>query len=97
MQAVLFTTNPEDCNVCAEAVKNFKKVFADELKTEEAAIVYIDKDEGAQEFWATHQLPLAPVVVITTDDGKVLDRWETGEIPEFEETKAPEPAAAVAA
>ncbi len=83
MQVILFSTDPKECGVCSEAEKKFKQVFAEELKSEEAAIVRIDESEKAQEIWATHGLPLAPVVVITTDEGKVLDSWETGEIPEF--------------
>ncbi|MDD4986054.1 MAG: hypothetical protein PHQ43_09735 [Dehalococcoidales bacterium] len=82
MQAILFTGNGEDCNLCAEAEKKFKELYAEELKNDEATIANMDKDEGAYEFWATHGLPLAPVVVIATDSGKIIDQWETGEIPE---------------
>lgn len=94
MQVILFSTDPKDCGVCAEAEKKFKQIFAEELKTEEAAIVRIDDNETAQEIWATNGLPLAPVVVITTDEGKVLDQWETGEIPEFNTVTVDEPAPA---
>ena len=33
----------------------------------------MDEDEGAYEFWATHELPTAPVIVVTTDGGKLVD------------------------
>lgn len=89
MQAILFTGSKEDCNLCAEAEKEFKKRFAEEIKNDEAIIANMDEDDGAYQFWATHGLPLAPVVVITTDSGKVIAQWETGELPE--DPNAPEP------
>ena len=85
MQAILFVS--EDCDLCKEAEKKFKEVFAEELKNDEAVIMNVDKDEGGMEFWATHQLPNGPVVVITTDSGKVVDSWDTGEIPDLNDPK----------
>lgn len=43
----------------------------------------MDEDEGAYKFWATNELPLAPVIVVTTDTGKLvttLDPLEPAEL-----------------
>lgn len=90
MQAILFVGNKEDCNLCAEAEKEFKKRFAEEIKNDEAMVANMDEDEGALEFWATHGLPLAPCVVVTTESGKVVAQFETGELPELDEPALPE-------
>lgn len=85
MQVILFVGNGEDCDLCAQAEKEFRQRFKEEIKNDEAVIANMDEDEGAYEFWATHGLPLAPCVVITTESGKVVDQWDTGELPPAEE------------
>lgn len=62
-----------DCPPCQEDEATFKQVFKDEIKSGEAEIVNLSEDEDALAFWAEHDLPVTPVVIITTDKGKVID------------------------
>lgn len=62
-----------DCKPCEEDAATFKQVFSEELKSGEAEIVNLSEDEDALAFWAEHDLPVTPVVVVTTDKGKVID------------------------
>jgi hypothetical protein len=71
MNFILLTSN--DCSICEEDEKTFKQVFKDELKSGEAEITNLSEDEEALQFWAEHDLPVTPVVIMTTDTGKVID------------------------
>lgn len=62
-----------DCPPCQEDEATFKQVFKDEIKSGEAEIVNLSEDEDALAFWAEHDLPVTPVVIMTTDKGKVID------------------------
>lgn len=81
MANIILMTSSE-CPPCKEAEAVFRERWAEEIASGEAIVSNIDEDEGAQEFWATHELPLAPVIVVTTDTGKlvtILDPMETTE------------------
>lgn len=80
--AKLILLTSEDCPPCLEAEAVFRQRWTEEIASEEAIVSDIDKDEGAQEFWAVNELPTCPVLVVTTDGGKlitVLDPMETEE------------------
>ena len=80
MNLTLLIGNAEDCPPCKEAEAVFRERWAEEIASGEAIVTNMDEDEGAYEFWATHELPLAPVIVVTTDSGKLittLDPMET--------------------
>lgn len=81
MASIILITSSE-CPPCVEAEAVFRERWAEEIASGEAIVSNIDEDEGAQEFWATHELPLAPVIVVTTDTGKlvtILDPMESTE------------------
>ena len=80
MKLVLLTS--EDCNICEDAEKQFTKRFWRELDNGEAKIVNLDQDEKAQELWMTHDLPLAPIVILVTDDNKVISHIEPKDLVE---------------
>lgn len=80
MKLILLTTDKEDCNLCEEAEKQFKKAFWRELDSGEAKIVNLDNDEEAQELWIENDLPLAPIVILVTDKNKVVSHIETKDI-----------------
>lgn len=71
-----------DCGICHEVEEAFKKHYKEELDSGEASIVNLDEDEGAYEFWATHELPLAPVMVVTTDGGKLITILDSEDLKE---------------
>jgi len=82
VKLTLLTGNAEDCSPCSEAEAVFRERFAEEIASGEAIVANMDEDEGAYEFWATHELPLAPVIVVKTDTGKlitILDPLESTE------------------
>lgn len=79
---ILMTGNAEDCPPCKEAEAVFRERWAEEIASGEAIVANMDEDDGAYEFWATHELPNAPVIVVTTDTGKlvtILDPLESAE------------------
>lgn len=63
----------DDCPPCQEDEATFKNVFKDELKSGEAEIANLSQDDDALAFWAEHELPVTPIVIVTTDTGKVID------------------------
>jgi len=92
MKLILLTG--EDCPPCEDDEKQFKKVFWRELDNGEAKIVNLDQDEEAQEMWMNNDLPLAPIVILTTDSGKIISHIETKDI--IEGVKEASPVAATA-
>mgnify|MGYP001590471202 CR=1 FL=1 len=78
MKLILLTS--DDCDICSDAEKQFKKAFWRELDSGEAKIVNLDQDEQAQELWIENDLPLAPIVVLVTDTNKVVSHIETSDI-----------------
>ena len=91
MKLILLTG--EDCGPCEDAEKGFKKAFWRELDTGEAKIVNLDQDEDAQEMFIENDLPLAPIVILTTDAGKVLSHIEPKDIVDSVTKASPAPAA----
>ena len=87
MKLILLTG--DECPPCEEAVKQFKKKFWRELDNGEAKIVNLDEDEAAQEVWMENDLPLAPIVILTTNDGKVISHIETKDLLEGVEEASP--------
>ena len=74
MKLILLTS--EDCDICLEAEEKFKKDFWQEIDRGEAKIVNLDQDAEAQETFITHDLPLAPIVLLVTDKGKLVSHIE---------------------
>ena len=70
MNLVLFTGN--ECPVCHEAEEAFKKRYKEELDRGEADIVNLDEEEDAQQFWMENDLPLAPTMVVVSDQKKLI-------------------------
>jgi hypothetical protein len=72
MELILFSG--DDCSQCHEAEEAFKKKYKKELATGEAVIYNLDDGENAaaQRFWMTHDLPLAPVIAVVTEDEKLI-------------------------
>ncbi|MBA7469513.1 hypothetical protein ES705_26274 [subsurface metagenome] len=70
MNLVLFTGN--DCEPCAKVEEAFKKRFKQELDSGEADIVNLDEEEDAQQFWMENELPLAPTMVVVSDQKKLV-------------------------
>lgn len=78
MILTLFTG--DSCPPCQEVEEAFKKRYKEEIGSGEADIVNLDENEAAQEFWVTHELPLSPVMVVTTDSGKLISVIEAEEL-----------------
>ena len=70
MNLVLFTGN--ECPVCHEIEEAFKERFKEELDSGEADIVNLDEDEESQQFWIENELPLAPTMVVVSDQKKLV-------------------------
>ena len=70
MNLVLFTGN--DCEVCHEVEEAFKKRYKEELDSGEADIVNLDEDEESQQFWMENELPLAPTMIVVSDEKKLI-------------------------
>jgi len=85
----LLIGNAEDCPPCKEAEAVFRERWAEEIASGEAIVTNMDEDEGAYEFWATHELPLAPVIVVTTDGGKLVDILDPMDITEEQKKASP--------
>lgn len=94
--AKLVLFSGKDCSICEEADKKFKKKFKDELTTGEAAIIVLDDDPDALEWWAENGLPVAPTVVLVSDSQKCLIVLDTDEVLEEEEAMPAIPDAAKA-
>ena len=78
MKLVLLSS--DDCSICEEAEKKFKKDFWRELDNGEAKIVNLDQDEEFQEVFITNELPLAPIVILVTDKNKVISHIEAKDL-----------------
>ena len=70
MNLVLFTGN--DCDPCTKVEEAFKKRYKEELASGEADIVNLDEEEDAQQFWVENDLPLAPTMVVVSDQKKLI-------------------------
>ena len=70
MNLVLFTGN--ECPPCQEVEEAFKKRYKEELDSGEADIVNLDEEEDAQQFWMENDLPLAPIMVVVSDEKKLI-------------------------
>ena len=70
MNLVLFTGN--ECEPCHEVEEAFKKRYKEELASGEADIVNLDEEEDAQQFWMENELPLAPTLVVVSDQKKLI-------------------------
>jgi len=90
---LIFLTS-EDCSICDEAEAQFKKAFWRELDNGEAQIVNLDQDEEAQKMFLENDLPLAPIVLLVTDNKKVISHIETKDILEGLKEASPAPMAA---
>lgn len=78
MNLVLYTAN--DCNICHQAEEAFRKAYKEEIAKGEAEVVNLDEDEDAQELWAENELPLAPVMIVVSDQRKVITVLDPGEL-----------------
>lgn len=84
MNLVLFTGN--GCPPCEEVEAAFRKRYKEELDSGEADIVNLDEEEDAQQFWMENDLPLAPTMVVVSDQKKlitILDPKELLDIPKI--------------
>ncbi|GAI51187.1 unnamed protein product, partial [marine sediment metagenome] len=81
-QMILTLFTGDECPPCTKVEEAFKKRYKEEIGSGEADIVNLDENEAAQQFWAEHDLPLAPVMVVTTDSGKLISVIEAEEIME---------------
>ena len=68
---LVFLTGDE-CNVCHELETKFKEKFKKELDKGEAVILNLDEDTDAQDWWIENELPVAPAMVVTTEEGRVV-------------------------
>ena len=82
MILTLFTA--DECLPCTEVEEAFKKRYKEEIDSGEVDIVNLDENEAAQQFWIEHDLPLAPIMVVTTDNGKLISVIEAQELLEAE-------------
>ena len=78
MNLVLFTGN--ECPPCTKVEEAFKKRFKAELDSGEADIVNLDEEEDAQQFWMENELPLAPTMVVVSDQKKLITILDPGEL-----------------
>ncbi len=81
MKLQLFIGN--DCKPCELAEKGFRLRYADEVKSGEAEIINLEENEAAQEFWMAHELPVAPVVIAVSDQGKLVAVMEVDNLVEL--------------
>ena len=70
MKLRLFTGN--DCPPCDKVKEAFKQRYKEELDSGEADVVNLDEDEKAQKIWMENELPLAPVMVVMSDQEKII-------------------------
>lgn len=70
MNLVLFTG--DECPVCHEVEEAFKRRYKEELDNDEADIVNLDEEEDAQQFWIENDLPLAPTMIVVSDQKKLV-------------------------
>ena len=70
MNLVLLVGN--DCPVCDDVKAAFKREYKKEIDSGEADIVNLDEDEKAQQIWMENELPLAPTMIVITDNLKII-------------------------
>lgn len=85
MNLVLFTGN--DCSVCHEVEEQFKKQFKEELDSGEADIVNLDEEEDAQQFWMENDLPVAPTIIVVSDQKKLVAVLDSDQLLQREKPK----------
>ena len=93
MKLILLTG--EECAICDQAVAAFNKQFGREIAHEEAKIINLDENEAYQEKWMVDNLPLAPVILLETDEGKIVSTIPPEDLLGY--TPVAEPEAPVAA
>ncbi len=70
MNLVLLVGN--DCPVCDDVKAAFKREYKKEIDSGEADIVNLDEDDQAQQVWMENELPLAPTMIVISDNLKVI-------------------------
>lgn len=93
MKLVLLTG--EECEVCDQAIAAFNKQFGREIAHEEAKVINLDDNEAYQQKWMEHELPLAPVILLETDEGKIVSVIPPEDLMEYKPVENKEPAAKV--
>mgnify|MGYP001589082144 CR=1 FL=1 len=68
---LVFLTGDE-CDVCHELEVKFKEKFKAELDSGEAMFLNLDQDTEAQDWWIENELPVAPAMVVATEEGRVV-------------------------
>ncbi len=62
----------DDCGACEEVEAVFRHEYKKELDSGEADIVNLDRDEKAQQIWMENELPLAPTMIVISEDLKII-------------------------
>lgn len=62
----------DECPPCDQVEDAFRKKYQDELDRGEAEVVNLDHDEEAQRFWAENELPVAPALLVVSENEKVI-------------------------
>ena len=70
MKLVLLTG--DECPVCHAMEEKFNEKFMEELDKGEAVVLNLDEDTEAQDWWVENELPVAPVMVVATEEGRVV-------------------------
>lgn len=68
---LVFLTGDE-CDVCHELEAKFKEKFREELDSGEAIVLNLDQEIDAQDWWIENELPVAPAMVVATEEGRVV-------------------------
>lgn len=87
--ANLILMTSSECPPCKEAEAVFRERWAEEIASGEAIVANLDEDEGAYEFWATHELPFCPTLIVVSDSGRLITTLDP-----MEELKEASPVAA---
>ena len=89
MKLIMLST--DDCSICQESELKFRETFKKEIDKGEAEVVNLDQDESMQQLWFENELPLAPTVILVTNDKKkVISNIDPEDL--LEETKEASPA-----
>ncbi len=96
MKLLLLVGAEGECGLCEVAKARFTKQYGTEIAKLEAEVRDLDNDEQMQELWMSHDdIPLAPVVLLVTDDyKKIISQIEVADL--LEDIKQAEPAPAQA-
>jgi hypothetical protein len=78
MEMILFTGN--DCKVCEDVEAKFLEKFKPLIDSKEAQVVNLDESEEAQEWWMKNDLPLAPLIVVISENKEVVAVLETDDL-----------------